>query len=274
MIIKDFSKKKLVEYLKDDMRVMIFFDWHGMGDCVMFLPLYKKLKELFPKVSFNLMCNVGQEVFNEMVDKEHDIYFSITFPEFDSRMFGTSLVGMSKPEICAEYELGIPFDETMEFTWKPEHILKSGIPVPENAIGVAFQVTSNPNKSISEDSAEKIWSMIKEHGYTPIEVHFEHILGNKKNNKYPFVDLTCREYKASIENVIDVISRCKGFIGVNTGTFCMATSMMDGRTLHMYKRHHFAPNYKRFNPVMEVDCREPYLINENIVSRYLGSCNK
>ena len=59
-VISNFKDKKLVEYLKDGMRVMILFNWHGMGDCIMFLPLYYKLNKMYSNVNFNLKCNVCQ----------------------------------------------------------------------------------------------------------------------------------------------------------------------------------------------------------------------
>lgn len=269
-VISDFRNKKIVEYMKPNQKVLILFDNHGMGDCVMFLPLYYRLKGMFKDVSFNLKCNVGQEIFEEINDEEFDLCFRIEFPEFYFKRDYGSFDGMSKPEICAIYELGIPFDENVEFTWKPKEIIESGISVDNKTIGLAFQVTSNPAKSISEDCAYIIWNMVKEAGYTPLEVHFEHNLGNSRNTKYGFIDNTCRGHKPSIGNVVDVINKCKGFIGVNTGTFCMATSMKNGNTLHMLKRFHFCPGYKRFHPVQEIDCRSIYNIDKNIFDEYIG----
>ena len=137
-VISNFKDKKLVEYLKDGMRVMILFNWHGMGDCIMFLPLYYKLKKMYPNVSFNLKCNVGQEIFDDINDKEYDIYFDIIFPEFNDKRYYPHTVGKSKPHICCCTELGIPFSKEMEFTWKPDKIIDSGISVPKNSVGVAF----------------------------------------------------------------------------------------------------------------------------------------
>lgn len=263
------SNKKVVDYLKSGQKVLIKFDWHGMGDCVMFLPLYNRLKELYPDVSFNLVCNYGQEYFEDKNDDKYDIDFDIVFPEFNNKYFGYNFHGKSKPEICCEYELGIPFTEDIEFTWEPNKVEDSGIIIPKNAIGVAFQVTSNPNKSIEESVAFYIWDAIKQLGFTPVEIHFSHKLQNERNSMYGFIDRTCRTEKASVNNCIDVINKCKGFIGVNTGTFCMATAMKNGNVLHMYKMHHFSPNYKRFNPVPEIDCREKFYINMNILENYL-----
>jgi hypothetical protein len=268
-IVRYFGNKRLVEYLKNGMNVLISFENHGMGDCVMFIPLYNRLKETYPNVNFSLKCGPGQEIFNDINCDSFDYCFVIEFPEFYFKRDYGSFDGMSKPEICAVYELGIPFDSSIEFTWHPDSICNSEINVNDNTIGVAFQVTSNPNKSINYDCAKVIWEMIKEYGYTPLEVHFEHGLGNPRNKKYDFIDNTCRNYEPNIDNVIGVINKCKGFIGVNTGTFCMATSMKNGNTLHMFKIFHFCPGYKKFNPVMEIDCRNVDFINKTIFEEYI-----
>jgi len=181
------------------------------------------------------------------------------------------LIQASKPELCCNMELGIPFEQSLEFTWRPNKEVHTDIVIPDKTIGVAFQVTSAQYKNISYDSAKRVWEIIKDCGYTPLEVHFEHGLKNNSNKKYDFIDNTCRNYQASVENLIGVINQCKGFIGVNTGSFVMATCLKQGKTLHMMKVFPFAPGYKRFNPVPELDCRDAKSINANIINYYLKS---
>lgn len=268
--MKVFGRKcRVTDCIKPGDSVLIRFDRHGMGDCVMFRPLYDRLKKLFPSVIFNLKCNNGQEYFEEITEKHYDMCFDIVFPEFNNYSLGYCFNGMSKPEICCKYELGIEFSRDLEFTWKPKKIIDSGIDVPSNTIGLAFQVTSNPKKSISEDVANLIWNKVKEFGFNPLEVHFSHKLANQQNKMYKFIDNTCRGYSANIDSCVDVINKCKGFIGVNTGTFCMATAMKDGNVLHMYKIYHFCPNYKRFDPVQEINCKNKQLIDFGCLENYL-----
>ena len=277
-MITEYHNRKLIDYLKNGQNVLILFNDHGLGDVVMFLPLYERLKQMFPGVHFNLKCNRGQEFFEEIDRSSYDETFYIKFYEFykwtnvmkNGRLQTVCMVvNESKPQICCNRELGIPFEPSLEFTWQPNKPVHTDIVIPDKTIGVAFQVTSAQYKNIPYDSAKVVWNTIKECGYTPLEVHFEHGLKSTNNTKYDFVDNTCRNYQASVENLIGVINQCKGFIGVNTGSFVMATCLKQGKTLHMMKVFPFAPGYKRFNPVPELDCRDAKSINANIIDHYL-----
>ena len=62
-MITEYRNKKLIDYLKNGQNVLILFNDHGLGDVVMFMPLYERLKQMFPGVHFNLKCNRGQEFF-------------------------------------------------------------------------------------------------------------------------------------------------------------------------------------------------------------------
>lgn len=267
-MITEYYNKKLIDYLKNGQNVLILFNDHGLGDVVMFLPLYERLKQMFPGVHFNLKCNRGQEFFEQIDRNNYDETFYIKFHEFYLLNPG-HLINASKPEICCVIELGIPFEPSLEFTWKPSKPIHTDIVLPENTIGVAFQVTSAQYKNIPYDSAKIVWKTIKECGYTPLEVHFEHKLKSNNNSKYDFIDNTCRDYPASVENLIGVINQCKGFIGVNTGSFVMATCLKNGNTLHLQKVFPFAPGYKRYNPVPELNCREAKNIDKTKIQEYL-----
>lgn len=52
--ILNFKSGPLRKFLTDNMKVLLLFNDHGMGDCIMFMPLYQKLKRMFPQVLFNL----------------------------------------------------------------------------------------------------------------------------------------------------------------------------------------------------------------------------
>lgn len=252
----------LTKFLTKPMSVCLDFRGHGMGDAIMFMPLYKRLKVLYPYCQFDLVCT--QDYFSSVSRDTYNLVYPITFPEFDDRYYGNT--GKSKPEMCCVYELGIPFSADIEFTWKPEN-LHCDILIPDNTVGIAYQVTSNPNKSIAYNNAKLVWEAVKEAGFIPMEIHFEHNLRDHRNRQYDFIDNTCRNFEATVENCLGVIKQCVGFIGVNTGTFCAAVSIL-GNVLHMFKRHPFT-GYKRFNPVPEVDCRDLVTVDTSKVQKYL-----
>ena len=268
-LIKDFSGKRLVEYLKPGMRVLVKFDWHGVGDMIMFQPLYQKLKQLYPDVEFHLKGNSDHQYFYETPEAPVDIIFDITFRETtgirDDGHF------WSKPEYCAVKELGIPWEPSLEFSWKPDK-WNTDLKIKDNCIGFIAQVQSCPDKGLAWDTAMFLWNRIKAKGFTPIEVTFRNLNKNAKNGKCSFIDYTCRDMEPTVENMISVIKQCKGFVGVNTGTFCAATCIMDGHVLHLYKRHHFGDFYKRHNPVPEMDCTKSEGLDFTVLDDYLESC--
>ena len=98
-VINDYTNKKLVEYLKPGMRVLIKFNDHGIGDMIMFQPLYQRLKELYPDVEFHLEPNKDQQYFAESPNAPVDIIFYITFRE----TAGRALEAHEHPRSKAQY---------------------------------------------------------------------------------------------------------------------------------------------------------------------------
>lgn len=267
--IKNFKDKKLVEYLEPGMRVLVQFNWHGIGDQIMWQPSWQRLKQLHPEVEWHLEPNRDQQYFAETPEAPVDIIFNIAFKETATkRAYAEPL---SKAERCCREELGIPFDKDLDFTWCPNYVYDQPA-IKDNCIGVSWQVQSNPSRGMPWGVAQKIWAHIKKRGFTPIEVTFNNPNANRKNGRPSFVDYTCRDFKATEMNMFSVVSQCKGFIGVNTGTFCAATCIHSGHVLHVYTGAvHFSPWYKRFDPVPDLDVSTGS-IDFKKVDDYLESC--
>ena len=89
------GKQKLIPLLKPGMKVLLEFAQvpHGMGDCIMFHSVYQELKKICSKVTFNLHCRAGQELFNDITETSYDLIFEVPFREDNS--------GESKFRICA-----------------------------------------------------------------------------------------------------------------------------------------------------------------------------
>ena len=83
--IKNFKDKKLVEYLEPGMRVLVQFNWHGIGDQIMWQPSWQRLKQLHPEVEWHLEPNRDQQYFAETPGAPVDIIFNIAFRAFDGR---------------------------------------------------------------------------------------------------------------------------------------------------------------------------------------------
>ena len=267
--IENYCKKRLVDHLSDGDRVLIRFDNHGLGDIIMFHPMYERLKQLFPLVSFHLSTNIDQKYFEDTPTFDVDKVFKINFPETAQPFLPFDRAdGISKVENCAKNELGIPFDASLEFTWTPKR-WNEDLKIGDNCVGFVSQVQSCPSKGLDNVLGAKIWNTIKACGYTPIEVVFQNPNLNKCNNRPEFVDYSCRDMEPSVENAIAVIRQCKKFIGVNTGTFCMSVCLLGDNTLHLKKRYPFAPWYKRIKPVREICCQDLEHLDNNGLNLFL-----
>lgn len=235
MIIKNFNSKKLVEYLKDGQKNCIKFI-HGLGDTIMFYPIFESLKNLYPKIEWTLYTTCGQEkIFGEFSceEKDYDFIFELYFPccEFDEK-----LKKYTKAELCCLVEIGIPYPQKDEFK-----INFSGIKSP--LIGVHFCSTSCPSQTgCNYDFARKIWYSVKEAGLIPIETHFIHKFHNKVNQKYDFIDKDCRGETGGINALIGLLKSCSGFIGVASGPFCVAMTLYPEKVIFLENKS----NYKLF----------------------------
>jgi len=63
------------------------------------------------------------------------------------------------------------------------------------------------------------------------------VFHNPINKKFPFIDLSVRNYRANLANLIGLIQRCWAFVGVASGPFVAAMSVMPERTFYLEKYH-------------------------------------
>ena len=224
-MIENYKDKKLVEYLKDDQKVLVRFG-HGLGDTILWYPCFEKLKQLYPKVHFDLYVESGQEeIFESIADKDaegYDHVFHLDFPMSE----GSELTKMAK---CCKEEIGIepPEQETAK------------LPSCESPfVAIHFHGTALPGSvGCPEEIAKQIWQEVKDSGKIPIEVHFEHCWHNPVNSKYGFIDVSVRGYQAKVSNLIGLIQHSFAFIGVASGPFIVALSTIPEKTMYLEKSH-------------------------------------
>jgi hypothetical protein len=213
---------KLSERLNSgDYKSVIILFGHGLGDCIMFVKLFDKLQELYPNVVFNMALQKGlSEEFlypnaflfssvEEVLQQDYDLCASINFP--------VEIPGLTKSELCCREELGI------ESVWghKPLPLF------PSRLVAVHFNLTSIPEAvKPTEEVAQQIWNEIRAAGYIPIETHFSHVFDNPENKMFPFIDCTVRKCQPKIESLLGLISHCTAFIGVVSGPFHVAMSIL------------------------------------------------
>ena len=223
-MIAEYKNKKLCDYVKPGRRYLIRFG-HGLGDTIMFLPAFEKLKSDFPDATFHLYLESGQELewVSHKDDGHYDEIFHLDFPMSEGER------GITKMIKCCRDELGIdpPFADVVSLSKKQNPF-----------VSVHFQGTALPGSvNCPEEIAAQIWEEIVDAGKVPIECHFEHPFHNPVNRKYEFIHRTVRDVPAKISTLIGMIQHCFAFVGVASGPFVAALSCMPHRTLFLEKKH-------------------------------------
>ncbi len=232
-MITDFREKKLAEYLEPDQKVLIRFG-HGLGDCLMFMPVLAALRERYFRTQIDLYVECGQEeIWESVPDKDasgYDLVFSLDFPMSEGDL------SLTKAEKCCRDELGIP----PVSGWAPLCDFASPL------VGVHFQGTALPGSvNWPEDAARQVCTEIKDFAMLPIECHFEHVFHNPVNAQYPFLGASARECRATLPNLFGLIQQCRFFIGVASGPWCAAMSLLPHRRILLLEKNHRLESYMR-----------------------------
>lgn len=228
------------ELLKEPMatlkpRVCIVF-WHGLGDLLMFLNPYFKLKVSYPQIDFTLAVQRGLgfeeivpfawfidgEDLKSMASKPYDLVALVHFPMSEGQTKYT------KGEWSCVHELGI----------EPQNGHFSLTNTPNKLVGVHFNITCLPEAANpSEEIAKAVWDDILVAGYTPVETHFEHVFHNPVNKKFDFVNNHVRGWEPRISSLIWFISHLRAFIGVVSGNFHVALATLDCSRIFLLEKH-------------------------------------
>lgn len=248
-MITDYRGRKLVEYLQPGGKYLIRFG-HGLGDTLMFMPALQRLRMQHPECTIDVYLESGQEeIFNSAQDKEGEEYdevFHLDYPMSEGGRNGT------KTEKCCRDELGM--DGKMLPDVAPLDEWESPL------VAVHFQGTALPGSvNCPADVASQIWQEVVDADMIPIEVHFQHMFHNPVNEKYKFVSRHVRDCKASLPSLIGLMQRCRAFIGVASGPFVVALSVMERDRIMYLERRHGLENYVRHNmDIVRVDVNQGY----------------
>ena len=219
MLVKNYTDKKVIDYLNTGNYKKVLFKFHhGLGDAVMWQPLFIKLKELYPNIEMRQHLHLGQEELFESAktdrEQDYDIVFDIVFPMNDH-----VCDKYTKAEYCCKQELGID---------PPNTIIKINKKFDAPFVGVHFFSTCIPKSyGCPENIAKNIWDSIIEHNLVPIDTHMKHKYNNAENKHFKWNTCSIDCCKADIHNLVSVIQSCRGFCGVASGNFNLATSLIN-----------------------------------------------
>ena len=259
MLIKEYGQNKIADYLRKrkPSKVCLIF-WHGLGDLVMFITTFYRLKKMFPSIQIDiaLQDGTGQEALikdavliknpNKSIEG-YNYTFQVHYP-MSEHMNGR----WTKNEWCCMQELGIdPVSSYPHFQAlaKPKK-LKGGYMVALHYQATALPGQCNPTKEV----AHEIWADVLEAGFVPIEAFFKHAWYNPANEKFDFIPdkQTARNYMASIPKLIKLLQSCYASICVASGNLPMSLAIMPERTLYLEKDYKIESYTKMNIPNVDV----------------------
>jgi hypothetical protein len=233
----------LTDYLHAHMRRVLIVFRHGVGDLVMFLSPLETMQRLHPRIHFDLALAEGldqQTIYpraivldgnwrQRVAAMDYDIVFICHFPMEDSSRPSTT-----KAELCCEKELGIePTNGHVRLT-------------PKKLVGVHFQATSVPGlANANRQTARRIWHDIIDAGYVPVETHFEHLFHNPLNARFDFADNNVRIWTPRLSTLMALLGACEVFIGVVSGNFHLALSILGSRRVLLLENEFKASQFTK-----------------------------
>lgn len=246
-------------------RLLLVFN-HGVGDFILFLPVFEEMKRQFPQLNISIgaqykrgfeviypdiVCADFPYVLKQfgLFDYVYEVHYPNAIDQFISIADSTE---PAKPYLAAYYEFGMS-----PFEWAPYKLAE--VRAPFKNVGVHFfGHTGEKEKNCSQDVAEAIWDEIIEAGYTPFEIHMRPQLRNEyledlegDSFKYATEDNSLRFQNPDLGVMRDAIRSCTWFIGVDSGPLYMSTAILGQSRLigleNEKRIHNFIPIH--FNTV-------------------------
>lgn len=215
--ITNYNGKKVSDYLNTGKyKSALFVFHHGLGDCIMWEPVFEELRRLYPNINIQQNLHCGQpDLFHSVPEDRaaYDITFVLGFPCND-----VSHPEYTKAEYCCKVELGITPPST---TIKLNHIFKSPL------VGTHFFSTSCPtSQGIPEDMAKRVYDDILSNGLIPIDTDMRHTWANSRNKKFSWNTCSIDMADANLIKLSGVIQNCRGFCGSASGNLLLATALL------------------------------------------------
>lgn len=245
-------------------RILIVF-WHGIGDVLMFRPVYEGLKLRYPNhhFDFGLLPGVGHkeliedglELTEDEFTKDHDVAFVISFPMIEGNIRDKK----TKAEYCIEKEIGDIGSVNLELPNIPSTF--------NRLVGVHFQGTCLPGSTNPDEVlAKRIWDDLIAADYVPIDLHFKHVFHNPVNKEFSWITRSCRELEPSLKTLQMIIDQCFAVVAVASGPLVISLCRKPYHTVYLQK-HHDIGCYTR-NVSFVVDLKN---YDKNVLLGYLNT---
>lgn len=218
---------------------------HGLGDFVLFLPLFDRLCKEFLNWDLRIGCNPERN-FKYLHPKcvimdapygkyaeEYDFIFNIIYPEpprndnelksMNSRFTVNKIETITKPYLCNTLEIGLK-----NFIWEPFKFPYRPNNKESKKIGVHFfGHTSIQNKDADFSVAKSIWYEIKNAGFIPFEIQMLPLSILEVTDTPEFIgENTIRYNFPNLRIMVENILECKCFLGVDSGPIYLAGSLL------------------------------------------------
>lgn len=259
--------EKIIENKKN---VLLIFD-HGLGDMVLFLPVYHELKKQMGKRidlaspirrQFHLIdpCIVPIQENDTFLREKYDYIYRVRYPDSKNSLIPTEYNDdPPKPYLCALYEFGMK-----PFIWRA--IRKENPLYNKESKRVGFHFfghTSFETKFCPKDVAETMWEETIKAGYEPFEIHmrpqyFVSMLPNQfevDSFKYATKENSLRFEYPDLSLMIQEICKCRFFFGVDSGPLYLSSMFLGLENIvglqNMKYISHFLPT-----PIQNVSVRQ------------------
>jgi hypothetical protein len=241
--ITSYKDKKVSDYLNTGKyKSALFIFHHGLGDCVMWQPVFHEIKRLYPSINIyqNLHCGQGSLFSSASGDKSlYDIVFCIGFPCND-----IAHPEYTKAEYCCIVELGIT---------PPNTAVRLNNEFQTPIVGTHFFSTSCPTtQGIPEWAARKIHSAILEEDFIPLDTDMRHVWANSCNKRFSWNTCSIDMAKADLVKLSGVIQNCRGFCGAASGNLLLATTLLPTYKILYIKNNMPLETFTRL-PLLTVD---------------------
>lgn len=222
---------RIIDKLKLHQRSIIFFN-HGLGDFVLFLPVYKEiLKQAGKRIDLGVHSKRQFQIFHPSVQLTDKIDIKSRYTFIYNVKYGDPLDDLSKPYHCAYNEFGLD-----EFVWE-EHKIKNEEEKESKTIGVQFFGLSGfkgESKFCPPKTAELIWREIEKAGYEPFELYQrvgfakDYFLDMDIPDKFDLAteNNSLRFQEPNLKLAFEKIKKCKAVISVDSGLLYLAISLI------------------------------------------------